>query len=105
MNPRLRTARSKSVLSGIAAALAIAASLAPGSHSASTRPHATEVNVIVQASDLAHATRAVRSVGGIITHELEIIDAVGARLSAEQAEALGRSQEIRRIYPNYGVEV
>ena len=34
--------------------------------------------VIVQARDMAAATAAVGSVGGEITHELGIIDAVGA---------------------------
>ena len=48
----------------------------------------TTSSVIVQARDLAAASDAVRAVGGTVTHELDIINAVGARLTRAQATAL-----------------
>ena len=87
----------------VAVLLAVGGLLGPG-HSASTGSDARSLSVIVQASDLASAAHAVRSVGGTITHELGIIDAVGARLTAARLEALRRSREVRRIYANRTVK-
>jgi hypothetical protein len=44
--------------------------------------------VIVQASDVATAAVLVRSAGGAVTYELAIIDAVGARLTPTQVQAV-----------------
>ena len=92
--------RLKSAICWIAATLAVGASLTPGPRPAATPPEANSLSLIVQATDLAGAARAVRSVGGTVTHELGIINAVGARLTAAQVEALRRSPAVRRIYPN-----
>jgi hypothetical protein len=54
----------------------------------SVAPSAQTSSYIVQAKSLAAAKAAVKRVGGMITHELGIIDAVGARLSPAQAETL-----------------
>lgn len=66
--------------------------------------HTTTESYIVQGADLATARAAVAAVGGEITHELGIIHAVGARLSAEQSEALRAATSVRRLYENRGVE-
>lgn len=44
--------------------------------------------LIVQADDLAAARHAVQQVGGVVTHELGIIHAVGARLDSSQLRRL-----------------
>ena len=46
------------------------------------------VSSLVQASSLAQASEAVNAVGGTITHELGVINAVGARLTGSQRDAL-----------------
>ena len=63
------------------------------------------VEVIVQGSDMATAAELVRSVGGTVTHELGIINAVGAQLTPTQLAALQRRHGIARIYENRRVEV
>ncbi|MCP3959091.1 MAG: S8 family peptidase, partial [bacterium] len=60
--------------------------------------NADGASVIVQGSDLASAAEAVRSVGGEISHELGIIDAVRAELSAEQLSRLSKAAGVKRIY-------
>jgi serine protease AprX len=65
---------------------------------------ATATAVIVQASSLAAARDAVRAIGGETTHELGLIDAVGARLDARQERALRARPELR-IYADAAVEV
>ena len=50
---------------------------------------------IVQAASLDLALGAVHSVGGEITHELGIINAVGALLTDAQLDALDDAQQIR----------
>lgn len=63
------------------------------------------VGVIVQGSDIATAAASVHSVGGTVTHELGIINAVGAQLTAAQLAALQGLNGISRIYENRRVEV
>ena len=58
---------------------------------------------IVQGTDLAAATAAVRATGGAITHELGIIRAVGARLTLAQRDDL-RSRAAVRLYDDWRVE-
>ncbi len=53
---------------------------------------------IVQAGSVAEAAKAVRSVGGIVTHELSIIQAVGASLDSAQLAALRNHEAIRHVY-------
>ena len=58
------------------------------------------VAVLVQGSDLAAVAEAVRAVGGEVTHELGIINAVGARLTPTQIRRLEATDETLRIRPD-----
>ena len=60
--------------------------------------------VIVQAEDMASAEALVLSVGGTVTHELNIIDAVGAQLSPTQLGTLQR-MEVVRVYEDGSAQV
>ena len=60
--------------------------------------------VIVQAADSATAAERVRAMGGVVTHELGIIDAVAAELTPAQRRALERQAAVRRIYDDGTVE-
>ena len=62
-------------------------------------------SVIVQATDAEQAAEAVRSVGGEITHVLGIIDAVAARLTDEQLEAVKHTAGFSTIHADRSVEV
>ena len=62
-------------------------------------------SVLIQADTVSAAAGAVSSVGGKITHELGIIDAVAAELTTQQVEALQRMEGVSRIYGNRQVEV
>ncbi len=53
--------------------------------------------MLVQGSDLDAVIAAVCAVGGEITHELGIIDAVGARLTPDQVRKLAMNDETLRI--------
>ena len=63
-------------------------------------PAGPMAEVIVQAQDAASAAALVQSVGGTVTHELDIIDAVGAQLSPAQLDMLRGQGQGLRIYPN-----
>ena len=60
---------------------------------------------IVQGTDLASVKRAVLEVGGRITHELAIIRAVGAELTATQLAALEKHAGVTRIYQDRKVGI
>ena len=60
---------------------------------------------IVQGTDLAAVTAAVEEVGGAVTHELKIIRAVGARLTAAQRAALAEHPAVTRIYEDRKVGI
>ena len=82
---------------------AIAASLVLGAVAAGVlfAPSQPEPrSVIVQGDNLTAVAGAVRAVGGEITHELDIIDAVGARLTAHQLETLRARSPGLRIFGN-----
>ncbi len=70
----------------LAATLAMAAALA--ALVPSGRVQAPSSSYIVQGTDLASTAAAVRRAGGRITHELGIINAVGAEMTAEAVERL-----------------
>ena len=53
--------------------------------------------VLVQGTNLAKAAMAVRAVGGEVTHELGIINSVGARLTPTQIRRLEASDDTLRI--------
>ncbi len=94
----------KTSVSLVSAVLAVAAALGSGSTLSHPRSTAPAQSVIVQAIDSARAASAVRSVGGQVTHELPIIDAVGARMTAAQLEMLQRLPGIRRVYADREVK-
>ena len=75
----------------VACALAMSGLLASASRGDVT-------SVIVQGRDMATAAAAVRAGGGVVTHELGVIDAVGARVSPGQLEGLRLAAGIRRVY-------
>ncbi len=59
---------------------------------------------IVQANSLQQAKDLVAEVGGSVTHELRVINAVGATLTDAQLDALQRSDAIRRVYEDVQLE-
>jgi len=63
----------------------------------------TSASVIVQGTDMASAAQAVRQIGGEVTRELGIINAVGAELTAEQRRAL--IEDAFRVIADRGVSV
>ncbi|MGA7991119.1 MAG: S8 family serine peptidase, partial [Thermoanaerobaculia bacterium] len=67
----------------------------------SSRPSVS--STIVQSSSAAEAEALVKSVGGSVTHELGIIDAVGAELTSSQLSAV--KDKGARVYGDAKVEV
>jgi hypothetical protein len=61
------------------------------------------VEVMVQAESAEAAAALVHRAGGTVTHELGIINAVGARLTAVQRSAL-ETMAGPGVYENYGVQ-
>ena len=59
------------------------------------KPAVVTTSYIVQADSILIAKNAVMAVDGEITHELGIINAVGALLSAEQVGELSRNSRLR----------
>ena len=75
----------KIVAVGLSVAAAVGASLSRPS------PVAPRVAVVVQAASAGDAALAVRRAGGTVTHDLGLIDGVGAVVTtAQAAEALTR---------------
>ena len=60
---------------------------------------------IVQAQSLDDASAAVRAAGGTVTHELGIINAVGARLTRQQLERLDTTDGSLRIHADRSTAV
>jgi len=60
---------------------------------------------IVQAAGVEEAARAVEAVGGVVTHELAIIRAVGTRLTARQVKALRERPDVRRVFEDATLKV
>ncbi len=81
----------------------VACSTAPTG--ADLAPETATVAVIVQGRDLSAVAEAVRQVGGEITHELGIIRAAGAELTAAQRAALEQHAAVTRIYEDRKVAV
>lgn len=61
--------------------------------------------VIVQGRDLTTVKNLVQQVGGEVTHDLGIINAVGARLTPTQQAQLAQAAGISRLYTNYDLNV
>jgi hypothetical protein len=78
----------------LAASAALPSSVATGPES---------LIVIVQASDAITAAVLVRSAGGTVTYELGIINAVGARMTAAQVEAV--IAQGARVYGNRTIQL
>jgi hypothetical protein len=76
------------------------AALLGGTAGDSAPPVETTTSVIVQAADVANASRLVAAVGGTVTHELGISRAAGARLTAAQRDRLAGLQGVLRLYRN-----
>ncbi len=53
---------------------------------------------IVQASSVEAARKAVEAVGGVVTHDLTIIRAVGATLYPDQVEGLRSQPDVRQVF-------
>ncbi|MDH4124977.1 MAG: DUF3872 domain-containing protein [Gammaproteobacteria bacterium] len=72
----------------------------PGSHD-----FAVEVSksYIVQSDSAESTAHAVLESGGLVTHELLIIRAVGAQLTTAQRQQLQRNDAVRRIYEDTSV--
>lgn len=85
--------------------LAIIAGLATFTHTTYRSEHQDTQSYIVQAQSLEQATALVMEAGGEITHELRIINAVGARLTTTQVTALRSMEGVRRVYEDRGVTV
>ncbi|MFN2285097.1 MAG: S8 family serine peptidase, partial [Anaerolineae bacterium] len=62
-------------------------------------------SVIVQATDIATAVDLVRTVGGEVTHGLDIINAVSARLTTAQLAILAQAPAVVQIYDDSPVQV
>ena len=56
------------------------------------------LSVIIQGSDIAALSAAVQGFGGDVTHELAIINAIGAELTTSQLHALKNTGLVKRIY-------
>ena len=80
------------------------AALLGGTAGRSAPPAAATTSVIVQAADAATASRIV-AVGGTVTHELGIIRAAGARLTAAQRGRPAGMQGVLRLYEDGQVRV
>ena len=65
----------------------------------------TTASVLVQGSDVGTVAAAVRTVGGEVTHELGIINAVGARLTRQQLRRLEATNNSLRIHADRGATV
>ena len=62
-------------------------------------------SVLVQGPDTMTVAAAVRAVGGEVTHELGIINAVGARLTRQQLQRLEATHGSSRIHADRGATV
>ncbi len=57
-------------------------------------------SVIVQGKDTTAVGKLVRQFGGTVTHELGVINAVAADLTAKQIDELRESPAVSRVYAN-----
>ncbi len=62
-------------------------------------------SIIIQGKDLAAVKLAVQSVGGEITHELGVINAVSAQLTSKQIMAMRSHAQVRQVYANRTADV
>jgi len=59
--------------------------------------------VIVQGQDISEAEEAIEAVGGVVSHKLKVIQAVGVRLTDDQIDELrSRAKGLKlRIYTDF----
>ena len=84
--------------------LCLAVGAGTPSLSASDASIEAPTSMIVQGSDLDRVKRLVLEVGGEVTHELRIINAVGARLTTAQRDALAELDPSLRFHEDSAVE-
>ena len=94
----------RAVRLGIILLLFLAMTLLVSTSSITGSVRAETVAYIVQADDLATAKTAVAAVGGTVTHELGIINAVGAQLTPIQKHKLANESSIK-LFDNSAVDV
>lgn len=70
-----------------------------------TESDETAAAYIVQGKSVERVSELIAEVGGEVTHELEIIRAVGARLTDGQRDTLAEHPEITRIWRDRQAEV
>ena len=91
----------KSSVSGMLVALALLLLTAVSQQ----RPaHVAAQSIIVQGRSLDEVIAAVESVGGTVTHKLDIIDGVGALLTPKQQQLLKNNRSISHLAENYRVQ-
>ncbi|MCA9964649.1 MAG: hypothetical protein KC423_10415, partial [Anaerolineales bacterium] len=66
--------------------------------------HVAAQSIIVQGRSLDEVIAAVESVGGTVTHKLDIIDGVGALLTPKQQQLLKNNRSISHLAENYRVQ-
>ena len=91
------------LLSGAGAPLAQAAPVTTYVEPALLTAPAGQVSVIVAARDSRSAAGAVERVGGQVTSDLWLIDAVAATIPASQVKVLAGISGIQSIVGNHGV--
>ncbi len=95
----------KTTTAGIIGLAAIGALLLTGAPAGGPLAGEAASSFIVQGRDVATAAEAVRAAGGEVTHELRIIDAVGARLTPAQIAVLEQHEAVTRIYQDREVGI
>ncbi len=93
------------VLIVLAHALSLAMACAPQVPNQSLAIEGSIQAAIVQGTDLPALRSAVARAGGTVTHELEIISALGVRLTEAQRATLDLDQAVARIYDDQVVDV
>jgi len=96
--------RNRKVYNLVAVLLLTSILLSPISYAPLSAAPAAVQSYIVRAASLESAAEAVEAVGGQITTELGIINAVGAELSAQQAARLAASPLVSRVWANSSVQ-
>ncbi len=76
-----------------------------GAPAGDQNPASANLSYIVQGSDVEGVARLVEGVGGTVTSRLEVINAVGASLTAQAVSQLRMEQGISAITPNLPVKL
>jgi len=87
----------------LAAMPACLALIAPAGTAQTPAASAEPLKVFLQGSSAAELSSLVTAQGGTITHDLHIIDAVGALLTPEQLEQVVKSPQVMRVFDDLSV--